>query len=107
MITPLAALAFAVELAALGILARWGAQTDGPAAVRWGLALGLPLLFSIFWGLFLSPRARLPQPTGRQVSLKLVLFAGVSLALWQVWGPIPALLFLAAGVASSALTHRP
>ncbi len=50
------ALRFFLELAALAALAYWGATRDVWA---WPLlAVAAPLALAVFWGLFMSPKAR-------------------------------------------------
>ena len=50
-------LAFLVELVALGIFAWWGWATGGTTPVRLLLAIGLPVLTAVLWGLFAAPTA--------------------------------------------------
>ncbi|GAA5532390.1 YrdB family protein [Deinococcus aluminii] len=82
-------LAFGLELAALAALAGWGWQVG-----RWIPALGAPLAFALVWGALLAPRARVHLPTAAHRVLKLTLFGLVGLAAGQVWGLVPAGVFL-------------
>jgi hypothetical protein len=50
-------LAFVVELAGLGIFALWGWRTGGSTPTRLLLAIGLPLVAAVLWGLFAAPTA--------------------------------------------------
>ena len=56
------ALAFLLELCALGALGYWGVRTgDGPVA-KVALGLGAPLCAAVLWGLFAAPRAPVSVP---------------------------------------------
>ncbi len=102
----LAALAFLSELVALGALAAWGWRTGEGDALRWLLAIGLPVAFALIWGVFLSPRANVTLPPPTVLSLKLTLFLLVSLALWGVSNVGWAALFLLVAVLTTVLPVR-
>lgn len=55
-------LAFLVELVALGIFAWWGWDIGGTTLVRLLLAIGLPAVIAVVWGLFAAPTATHPRP---------------------------------------------
>ena len=92
-------LRFALELCLLATLAYWGWQLDQGWLLRLAAGLGAPLLASIIWGRFVSPRAsrRLADPL--RLGLELLLF-GIGSALLvtagqAVLGIILFLVFLA------------
>ena len=55
-------LAFAVELAGLGIFAWWGWRTGSGTPVKLLLAIGIPILAAVVWGLFAAPTANYGNP---------------------------------------------
>ncbi|WP_062522643.1 DUF2568 domain-containing protein [Demequina silvatica] len=79
-----ATLVFLAELSLLFSLAWWPlAALDGP--LSWALAVALPVAVAVFWGTFLSPKAR--RPLGRIptiVARTLILLA--ALPLYAVLG---------------------
>lgn len=84
-------LAFLTELAALAVLAGWGAHIVR-GGWRWGLALAAPLAFAVVWGLYLSPRAPIQLPlVGRRtlmgLAFAMAVWAAVSVWGWRVAGP--------------------
>ena len=54
--------AFGMELAGLGIFAWWGWRTGDHLALRVMLAIGLPVIAAIVWGLFAAPTADYGSP---------------------------------------------
>jgi Protein of unknown function (DUF2568) len=76
-------LAFAVELAGLGIFAHWGWRTGGSTPTRLLLAIGLPLLAAVLWGLFAAPTANYGSPV-LTATVKIAFFGLTSLALWSL-----------------------
>lgn len=58
-----AVLAFGLELAMLAAFARFG-YTVASGAMRWVLAIGLPIVVMIMWGIWTAPNSstRLEQP---------------------------------------------
>jgi hypothetical protein len=69
--------AFVVEMVALGLLAVLGWQASDSTPVQIVLAIGLPLLAALLWGLFAAPRARIQSDSLRLATKLLVLGAGV------------------------------
>ncbi|MEZ4865251.1 MAG: YrdB family protein [Caldilineaceae bacterium] len=57
-------LRFVLELCDLASLGYWGFQTEQPLLTKIGLSIGSPLLFAMFWGVFLAPASpwRLHEP---------------------------------------------
>ena len=76
-----AGLSFALELAMLAAFAYWG-YTVGDGLVAWALAVALPLVGVIVWGLFFAPRSerRLSLWPGALLSWGLFLLGAA--ALW-------------------------
>ena len=75
------ALAFALELIMLYAIGLWGYGLADETWARWVLALGLPALVAIIWGLFFAPRAtrRLSLVPGTLLSLGLFLISASAL----------------------------
>jgi len=69
--------AFFVEIGALALLASAGAGVDGPMALRVALAIALPVVAAVLWGLFAAPRARIRSVPLQLATKVLVLGAGV------------------------------
>jgi len=85
-------LAFVLELVMLASLA-WGCLAlpwDGTGPLF--LAVAVPLVVMVVWGLFAAPKARFPLPVAGTVALKAVLLATGVLALAFVGQPVLAIL---------------
>jgi len=67
-------LRFLLELLALATLGAWGATRSGPMALRAALAIGAPLAAAVWWGLFVSPKARLGGPRALRLALGMPVF---------------------------------
>ncbi|QNE19793.1 DUF2568 domain-containing protein [Kribbella qitaiheensis] len=76
-------LAFAVELAVLGIFAWWGWHTGAGTPVKLLLAIGLPVLAAVGWGLFAAPKANYGSPVVTTI-VKVAFFGLAGLALWSL-----------------------
>lgn len=76
------AVVFLAELCLLAVLA-WAGARLGTGAWAVVLAIALPLMAAVFWGLLLAPRAarRLRHPTRLIVKLVLLAVAAVALAM--------------------------
>jgi hypothetical protein len=92
--------AFLLELAALAILAWWGATrgTNMISAVL--LGGGAPLAAAVVWGLFAAPRARVRLPMAGVLAVKALVFASATAALFVLGRR-----GLAIGFAAVALTN--
>jgi len=96
------ALRFLLELAALAAYGYFGWQVaSGP--VRFLLALGLPVLAGVLWGLFAVPgdhvrsgKAPVLVPGIARLALEVVIFAGAVLALYAAGAHLAAFIFGAA-----------
>ncbi|WP_067696925.1 YrdB family protein [Nocardia jejuensis] len=76
-------LAFGMELVALGALAVWGWKTGDGTPTKLALAVGVPVVAAVAWGLFAAPHASFGNPVLAIVT-KVVVFGGAALALWAV-----------------------
>lgn len=68
------ALAFLLELAMLAAFAGWGIYTGQSVPGKIGLGIGIPLVVSVIWGLFMAPRSSTRLRGAAYLALKLVLF---------------------------------
>jgi Protein of unknown function (DUF2568) len=75
-----AALAFLLELAALGLLGWGGWLLGGSGVLRVVLAVGLPAAAAVAWGLFAAPQAGFPS-TGGRLAVQLLVFGGAAVVL--------------------------
>jgi Protein of unknown function (DUF2568) len=87
-------LRFLLELGALAALAYWGFSTQVGAA-GWLLGLGVPLAAAAFWGLAVSPKARVRTGLTGRVVLGLVVFGLAAAALAGAGQTVPAVAFAA------------
>ena len=76
-------LAFGLEIAGLGIFAWWGWRTGDSLALRLVLAIGLPLIAAVVWGLFAAPTANYGSPVVTTI-VKVAFFGLAGLALWSL-----------------------
>ncbi|MGW2280557.1 YrdB family protein [Streptomyces sp. NPDC001770] len=65
-------LAFYVEVVAIGEFARWGWNTSENTVPRVVLAVGLPVVAAVVWGMFASPKARFTLPVAGVVGVKVL-----------------------------------
>lgn len=96
---------FALELAALVVLAGWGWQRGGNTLFRTGLCVGVPLLAALLWGQFVAPRA--PRYLGRpgRLAVEIGVFGAAVLALITLGHPHAASVFTLLAAANTALVH--
>ncbi|MGW6061846.1 YrdB family protein [Streptomyces sp. NPDC055189] len=78
------ALAFLLELAALGFLSWWGFGAGHEGALRLLLGVGTPLLAIVLWALFAAPRARLRPRLPFVLVVKALVLGGGAAALYAV-----------------------
>ncbi|HKW11870.1 MAG TPA: YrdB family protein, partial [Gemmatimonadaceae bacterium] len=93
------------ELAALAAFSYWAARVDAPHAARIALAILAPILVAIFWGLFVSPKARFSSGRIGQVWLGLLVFLFAAAALVTRGEPALGVAFAAIAAVSSALLY--
>lgn len=96
---------FALELATLAIVGFWGATVQGSAAWRWTLAVVLPLGIATFWGVFVSPKARVPTGRLGRAGLGLLVFIIAAAALADRGYVFEAQVFAAVAIASSIVVY--
>jgi hypothetical protein len=70
-------LRFLLELCALIAFGYWGYHVDAGQAVKVALAIGLPLLGALVWGLGASPKAPLVAGPSRWITQTVVFVAAV------------------------------
>jgi hypothetical protein len=98
--------AFLAELAALAALAVWGWSAGGSTVWRLALAVAVPAVAGVLWGVFAAPRAPV-QVFALTVLVKLVVFGGAVLALFVTGHPWLAVALAAAALLSSVLSTPP
>jgi hypothetical protein len=96
------ALAFLVEIVALGLLAYWGIWIGSGAITKILLAIALPLAAAVLWALFAAPRARFTVPLVLQLAVKTAVFGAATAALATTGHPMWAVLFAAVAVVNTA-----
>jgi Protein of unknown function (DUF2568) len=103
--TAFLAFRFAMELVTLAVLAWTGASAGGGPAVRVILAIGLPVVLIVIWGLVMAPTARRRLRDPARLVAELVLFLGSAAGLAVVGHVIPAVIY-AVVAAGGALATR-
>jgi hypothetical protein len=98
--------AFLAELAALAALAVWGWSVPDRAVWRLLLAVAVPAVAGVLWGVFAAPRAPV-QVLALTLLVKLVVFGGAALALVATGHPRLAIALAAAALLSSLLSTPP
>lgn len=97
-------LRFVLELCALAALFYWGLRTgDGLPGVV--LGLGAVVVAAVVWGLFASPRARVPLPLAGRLAVELVFFGSAAWGLVVVGLPLLGGSLLGLAVVNRALIH--
>ena len=96
------AVRFILEICALAAMAYWG-WTQHAGGLRFGLAIGLPVLAAILWGTFAVPndpsrsgKAPVPVPGVVRLFLELIFFG---LAVWMLYDTGTTSLSIIMGVA--------
>ncbi|QMU69517.1 YrdB family protein [Streptacidiphilus sp. P02-A3a] len=97
------ALAFLLELAAVGALGWWGFRTGHGPAAHLTLGLGAPIAAMVLWGLFAAPKATFPVAIPLVLLVKAVVFGAAVLACQSLGHPGPAWLLGVAAVLNTAL----
>ncbi len=99
------AVAFLLELCALGALGYWGFQAGSGIGAKLVLGIGAPLLAAIVWGTFVAPKAAVTLPAPAHLALQLVVFGVAAAALAVSGRPTWAWVFGLAVVANLALVR--
>ena len=83
------AVRFLLELSALGVMGYWG-WTQGEGVFRFVLAIGIPLIAAVAWGVFAVPddpsrsgRALVAVPGAVRLALELAIFGFATWALFS------------------------
>ncbi|TCC15687.1 YrdB family protein [Kribbella speibonae] len=97
-------LAFLAELVALGIFAVWGWDAGGTTLARWLLAVALPVVTAIVWGLFAAPTASHTTPVLRWI-VKVLVFGLAGAALWSLGHPLLGVGFVVVVAANLLIIH--
>jgi hypothetical protein len=98
--------AFLAELAALAALAVWGWSVPDVTVGRLLLAVAVPAVAGVLWGVFAAPRAPV-QVLALTLLVKLVVFGGAVFALLATGHPWLAISLAAAALLSSLLSTPP
>ena len=98
------ALAFLLELGALGALGYWGVRAGDGLLAKVALGLTAPLLAAVLWGMFASPRAPVSSPPLKLVT-QLAVFGSAALALYATGHGRLALVFALAVVVNGVLVR--
>ncbi len=99
---PNLALKFALELAAIGAFAYWGASVGG-TAVSVVLAIAAPALVIALWGVFAAPRSERRLQLKARVPFELSVFCLATLALIAAGASVAAAVFAIAVVVNAVL----
>jgi hypothetical protein len=91
------ALKFLLELGALAAFAVWGASTSVL------LAIALPVIAAVAWGLFAAPKARRRLSLPLRAPFELGVFALAAAALWDAVSAAWAAVFAALAVGNAVL----
>ena len=97
------ALAFLLELLALGGLAWWGADTGGGAATKILLGAGAPILAAVAWGMFAAPRARFQLPRPAVLAVKVTVFGLAAAGVYAIGQSGLAIAFAVVALINTAL----
>jgi hypothetical protein len=98
--------AFLAELAALVALAVWGWSVGESTGWQVVLAVAVPTVAAVLWGVFAAPRAPVRVPV-LTVGVKVVVFGAAVLALFATGHPLLAVVLAAAALLSSLLSTPP
>jgi hypothetical protein len=96
---------FALELAALGVLALWGWRHGLFLPGRLLLAVLLPGLAAAVWGAFVAPRARRHLPRPGRLVVEAAFFGVAALALADLASAMAGWSFAAAAAVNAGLVH--
>jgi Protein of unknown function (DUF2568) len=90
-------LAFLLEIVAIAALTFWGWKAGGVL-----LALALPVVAIVLWGLFAAPRARFRVPVAAQLAVKALVYGGAVVGLFATGHPVLPVIFAVLVVANTA-----
>ena len=94
-------LRFLLELAALASACYWGATIRAGTGLRIAVAIVLPLVVAVVWGIFISPKATVPTGRIGRAALGLIVFLVAAWLLRDRGHGVLALTYTALAVVSS------
>ncbi|SCL13951.1 Protein of unknown function [Micromonospora rhizosphaerae] len=103
MMAVLLALAFLLEPAMLVAAGWWGFSLDAGLAVRLAAGLGAPLLITVVWGIFCSPKASVPLAAPAKTAIQAACFVTGGLLLALAGRPVPGILLVVLWAANTTL----
>ncbi len=105
------AVRFLLELSAWGAMGYWGWR-QGEGALRWLLAIGIPVIAAALWGTFAVPddpsrsgQAPVPVPGALRLVLELATFGFGAWALYNTGNTLLSLLFALVVVAHYLVSY--
>jgi hypothetical protein len=99
------AVAFLLELCALGAFGYWGFKTGSVTLSKVGLGIGAPLLAAVVWGVFVAPRAAVPVPELLRFVIQALFFGLAALGLATTGHRTLAWVFVAIVVVNAILAY--
>ena len=87
------ALAFLLELVALGAFAYWGFTATDSTVLNLVLAIGLTIVAIVLWGIFAAPKSARRLRGGALIAFKVVFFALACVALFAASSPTLGVIF--------------
>ena len=98
-------LAFLLELCALAALGYWGYQTGSSRTLSIAMGILAPLAMATVWGVFLAPNSSTRLVGWPHLSLELLIFGLVVVALWAVGKPALAIIMASATIVNQVLAY--
>ena len=99
------ALAFLLELCALGAFGYWGFTTGSTTLAKIGLGIGVPLVATVVWGIFVAPRAVVPVGGLLRLVIQALFFGSAALGLATTGHRTLAGVFVAIVVVNAILAY--
>ncbi|NOV01651.1 YrdB family protein [Paenibacillus planticolens] len=96
---------FLLELCLLASLGYWGFHGDKSTLLKIVLGIGTPLVATVIWGLFLSPKASIPMAQPIPFILELAVFAIAIIALYSAGKPSLAVAFMLIYIVNRTLIY--
>ncbi|WP_420832329.1 YrdB family protein [Paenibacillus humicola] len=95
---------FLLELGSLASYGYWGFHAADGQLLRILLGIETPLVVTVFWGVVLSPKAKIPVKPPLRLILQLIVFTGASWALYAAGQSALAFVLLAVTILTMILT---
>ncbi|SCL63653.1 Protein of unknown function [Micromonospora citrea] len=99
-------LLFLLELAVLAVGGWWGWALDAGTPVRVAAAVAVPLLLAALWGVFGSPKARVPLPAAGKHAFQAAWFAAGGGMLALLGRPLAGVALVVSWALTVALLRR-